>query len=394
MRGSEMLERIAILLGITLASHRTHAALVERVKELTCLHGVARALGQHEAELSAILHEVVALLPPAWQFPEAACARIVLDGRTYATPGFEQPRSCQSADIIVRGQTRGKVEVAYVDSRPPADEGPFLAEERALINSVAQELSSLVERQAIGEERARLQEQLRHADRLATIGQFSASVAHELNEPLVTILGFAQLCRRQEGLPAAAVADLDKIVAATLHAREIVRKLMLFARPRPPVREQVNLARIVEEGIPLLESRARKAGIEIHRRVEADLPEIPADPNQLRQVLANLLANAIHAMPNGGLLFLEAYIEAGSVILALEDRGVGMSAEVLQRIFEPFFTTKDVEEGTGLGLPIVHGIVASHGGTMRVRSEPGKGSRFEVHLPISSPDAANAAPSG
>ncbi|HXZ44877.1 MAG TPA: ATP-binding protein, partial [archaeon] len=366
-----MLQRIVILLGITLARHRTQAALVERVKELTCLHGIARAVGQYEADLAAVLQEVVALLPPAWQYPEAARARIVLDGRVYVTPGVEQTRSRQSADIIVRGHTRGKVEVGYVDARPLADEGPFLAEERALINSVAQELGSLVARRTIEEERARLQEQLRHADRLATIGQLSAGVAHELNEPLAAILGFAQLCRKHESLPPPAAADIDKIIGATLHARETVKKLMLFARPSPPVREQVNLKWVVQEGIPLLESRARKAGIEIRRRVDAELPEILADPNQLYQVLVNLMVNAIQAMPDGGLLSLETYTEGGCVVLAVEDQGVGMTAGVLQHIFDPFFTTKDAGEGTGLGLPVVHGIVTSHGGTIRVRSEPG-----------------------
>ncbi len=387
-----MLERAAILLGVTLAEHRTHAALVERVKELTCLHGIARAVGRHDADVPTILHEIVALLPPAWQYPESARARILLDARVYATSGFGQVGACQSADIVVRGQSRGKVEVVYVDQRPPADEGPFLTEERALINSVARELSLLVEQRTVEEERTRLQEQLRHADRLATIGQLSAGVAHELNEPLAGILGFAQLCRKHERLPGPAVADLDKIIGATLHAREIVKRLVQFARPRSPLREKVSLKRIVEEGIPLLETPARTAGIEIRRRVNADLPEILADPNQLRQVLVNLMANAIQAMPSGGVLSLEAYAEDGCIVLAVEDQGLGMTAEILERIFEPFFTTKDVEEGTGLGLPVVHGIVTAHGGTMRVRSEPGKGSRFEVHLPIVPPNAGNAGP--
>jgi two-component system NtrC family sensor kinase len=387
-----MLERVAVLLGITLANSRTQAALVERVKELTCLHGIARAVGQHETDIPTILHEIVALLPPAWQYPEATRARIILEGRTYATPGFEQTGDRQAADIVLRGQVCGTVEVGYVGPQPPADEGPFLVEERTLIDSVAQELGSLLERRTIGEERARLVEQLRHADRLATIGQLAAGVAHELNEPLATTLGFAQLCRKHPGLPAPARADLDKIVAATLHAREIVKKLVLFARAQPPAREQVSLRLLVEEGIPFLESRARQTGIEIRRRVHPDLPEILADPHQIHQVLVNLVANAIQAMPTGGQLRLEAYAEAGGVVLAVEDEGVGMTAQVLQNIFDPFFTTKDVGEGTGLGLSVVHGIVTAHGGTIQVRSEPGKGSRFEVRLPLSPPETSRPEP--
>jgi signal transduction histidine kinase len=372
---------------------RTQAALVERVKELTCLHGIARAAGQHDVALPAILQEVVGLLPPAWQYPEVAQARIVLDGRTYATPGFRPGGATQSADIVVRGQARGQVEVVYGEPRPPAHEGPFLKEERALIDSVARELASLVVRRTIEEERTRLQEQVRHADRLATIGQLSAGVAHELNEPLATMLGFAQLCRKHPGLPASVIADLDKIIAANLHAREIIKKLMLFARERPPTREKLSLHRVIHEGLSYVESRAAKAEVEVRRQIESDLPDVFGDPNQLVQVLVNLAVNAIQAMPEGGALTVDVFIEGGCVVLAVEDQGVGMTREAAARAFEPFFTTKEVGVGTGLGLSVVHGIVTAHGGTIRVESEPGKGSRFEVRLPTAPPDAPVPSPS-
>jgi signal transduction histidine kinase len=367
---------------------RTQAALAERVKELTCLHGIARAVGRPDADLSTILQEVVGLLPPAWQYPEVAHARIVLDGRQYATGSVARTHAIQSADIVVRGHVRGRVEVAYVEPRPPADEGPFLKEERALIDSVAHEMASLVSRRMLDEERARLQEQVRHADRLATIGQLSAGVAHELNEPLATMLGFAQLCRKHPGLPASVTADLDKIITATLHAREIIKKLMLFARERPPVQERVDLRRVIDEGCAFVEARAAKADVEIQRRIQPDLPTVYADPNQLVQVLVNLVVNAVQAMPEGGLLTVDAFTENSVVVLAVEDQGVGMTPEAAHRAFEPFFTTKDVGVGTGLGLAVVHGIVTAHGGTIRVQSEPGKGSRFEVRLPIVPPGAS------
>jgi signal transduction histidine kinase len=127
--------------------------------------------------------------------------------------------------------------------------------------------------------------------------------------------------------------------------------------------------------------------------VEPDLPEILADPNQLVQVLVNLAVNAIQAMPDGGRLIVEAYTENGDVVLAVEDQGIGMAREVAERVFEPFFTTKGVGEGTGLGLSVVHGIVTAHGGSMRVQSAAGEGSRFEAHLPSTpagTPGAATA----
>jgi signal transduction histidine kinase len=258
---------------------------------------------------------------------------------------------------------------------------------------VARELASLVVRRTIEDERTRRQEQVRHADRLATIGQLSAGVAHELNEPLATMLGFAQLCRKHPGLPASVTADLDKIIAANLHAREIIKKLMLFARERPPTREKISLHRVIHEGLSYVESRAAKADVEIRRRIECDLPEIYGDPNQLVQVLVNLAVNAIQAMPEGGALTVDAFSENGCVVLAVEDQGVGMTRQAAERAFEPFFTTKEVGVGTGLGLSVVHGIVTSHGGTIRVESEPGRGSRFEVRLPTTPPDAPVPSPS-
>jgi signal transduction histidine kinase len=386
-----MSESTAMPLDPSLAGRRTEAALVERVKELTCLHGVARAVGRHDEPLAAILEQIVALLPPAWQYPDVTRARIVLDGTVHATAGEEAPAASQAADILVAGRCRGSVTVSYADARPPADEGPFLREERALLDSIAQEVSLLVERRTVEAERQRLQEQLRHADRLATIGQLAAGVAHELNEPLAAVLGFAQLCRKQPGLPAGAVGDLDRIVSAALHAREIVRKLILFAREQPPERQPTHLARIFEEAMPFLDSRARQAGVEIRRRLAPDLPVVLADPSQLTQVLVNLVVNAIQAMPEGGALLLEAYAERGIVVLAVEDHGVGMGPETVERIFEPFFTTKDVGEGTGLGLSVVHGIVTAHGGRITVRSEPGVGTRFEVRLPAAPADGVPGA---
>jgi two-component system NtrC family sensor kinase len=142
-----------------------------------------------------------------------------------------------------------------------------------------------------------------------------------------------------------------------------------------------------------VEPRAAKAGIEIQRRVAPGLPEIQADSHQLVQVVVNLLVNAIQAMPGGGVVVLEAYTEKGYVVWAVADQGVGMGPETIERIFEPFFTTKGVGEGTGLGLSVVHGIVTAHGGHMQVQSEPGKGSRFEAHLPIAGSSVAGKAAS-
>jgi signal transduction histidine kinase len=125
-----------------------------------------------------------------------------------------------------------------------------------------------------------------------------------------------------------------------------------------------------------------KEGIELVRDLSSDLPEVHADPSQLNQVLVNLVINAIQAMPSGGRLTLQTLHDKDHVSLIVEDTGTGMDGEVLKKIYTPFFTTKDVGQGTGLGLPVVHGIVTSHGGSISVESHVNQGSRFEIQLPL------------
>ena len=223
---------------------------------------------------------------------------------------------------------------------------------------------------------------MRHADRLAKIGQLTAGVAHELNEPLGNILGFSQLSLKTGSLPEQVYKDLENIVKATLHAREIIKKLMLFSRQTPPQETQVDLNRLVEDVSYLFESRCAKNGITMLKSLGRNLPTIKADPSQLQQVLTNLIVNAFQALPDGGELRLETLADTDYVYLLVQDSGIGMTPETLKQIFLPFFTTKDVKQGTGLGLSVVHGIVKAHGGSIDVESRIGRGSCFRIKFPL------------
>ena len=367
-------------------SYSTKSALTERVKELTCLYGIAQIAGQPGISLAGIIQRIVELLPPAWQYPETAFARIILDGISYTTQGFRECSQKQTAKIIVEGMPRGIVELLYVEEKPDLDEGPFLKEERNLIDAVARQVASIVERRQAEQDKLKLHNQLLHADRLATIGMLAAGVAHELNEPLGNILGFAQLAKKCPGIPASAKHDIGKIEAASLHAREIIQKLLVFARQAPPQKTHVNLNQVVEDGLYFFEARCAKEGIELIRLLSPDLPEITADPGQFNQLLVNLVVNALQSMPGAGKITVQTQFCDHKVLLSVEDTGTGMSKEVLDKIFIPFFTTKDVGHGTGLGLPVVYGIVTAHGGSINVKSEPGCGTRFEIQLPAVEPD--------
>jgi len=378
----DLYQDVAQTLGDAFAQRRTGVSLRERVKELRCLYGIVQLAVQPGLTIDTLLQSIVELLPPAWLYPEITSARIAFDEKVFSSTSVRHGRSKQEADIVVNGVTRGKVEVILSAEKPELDEGPFMKEERRLIDTVAGEIGLIIERKLLEKERSRLQNQLMHADRLATIGQLAAGVAHELNEPLESILGFSQLVKKSSELAGQAQKDVERIIKAALHAREVVKKLVTFARQQTPEKVETNLNTIVEDGLYFLESRCTKAGIKVVRELSPTLPAIAADPVQLHQALVNIVVNAIHAMPLGGTLTIRTLFDDPHVVLGVEDTGIGMNEDVLKNIFTPFFTTKAAGQGTGLGLSVVHGIISSHGGSIRVESKPGQGSLFEIRIPI------------
>jgi len=367
---------------------KERSELIERNKELTCLYGMAQVVENSKATLPQILQSVSELIPPAFQFPEITSSRIQIDQHIYSTPGFKKSNQKLTEKLIIQGIKRGAVEVIYSEKHPERSdiEIPFLQEEKNLLKTIAGQVALIIEKREADNKRYELEGQLRHADRLAKIGQLTAGVAHELNEPIGNILGFAQLASKNPDLPEQVCRDLEHIVRSSLHAREIIKKLMLFSRQMPHQKIRLNLNNLVKEGLSFIEPRFTKNDVEFIQDLTPNLPEITADPSQLRQVLVNLVVNAYQAMPNGGILTIKTLSEIDNVILVVLDTGVGMDQETLGQIFLPFFTTKDVDQGTGLGLSVAHGIITAHGGKIDVQSQKGKGSRFEIRFPFTCED--------
>lgn len=359
-----------------------NAALRERVKELTCLYEIDKLASGTTRTLDEILRGIVEVVRHAWHYPEVTHVRAVVDTREFLSDGFRDGVERQSAVIVARRVPRGRIEVHYAEAMPPLDEGPFLKEERALLETVALHIGAILERCEAEAEREILQQQLRHADRLATIGELAAGVAHELNEPLNNVLGFAQLAKKHPDLAAQVRTDIERIEAAALQARSTIRKLLVFARQSPPQLTGVDLNRLIVEGLQFFDTRCVRDGVELKVSLCPDLPEVTGDPSQLTQVLVNLVVNALQAMPDGGQLTVSTGREEESFFFSVEDTGIGMTEDVAAKLFVPFFTTKDVGQGTGLGLPVVHGVVSAHGGTIRVESSPGQGTRMTVQLPL------------
>jgi len=235
-----------------------------------------------------------------------------------------------------------------------------------------------------------LEQQLFHADRLATVGQLAAGIAHEINGPLNNILGYAQLSAKQEDLPEQVYHDLDNIIRFSLHAREVVKKVMLFSRQVPPKHNEIDLNEVIKESLYFIEPLCRNNDIDVECRLEENLPRIIGDFSQLRQVVVNLMVNSAQAISDkGGKIIVGTSSQINDpVVVSIKDTGTGMSAETLEQCFMPFFTTKDVDQGTGLGLAVVHGIIKSHNGTITAESIIGEGSCFRISFPLSTDKGA------
>ena len=228
----------------------------------------------------------------------------------------------------------------------------------------------------------RVQEQLVQASKLSAIGELAAAVAHEVNNPLTGILGFAELLMGELSESDPRHAEVVVIRDEALRSRAIVRALLEFARPRPPQRVPSDINELARSSLDLIRFRAAESGVKIVSSF-GDLPGVAIDSDAVRQVLLNLFNNAVEAMPDGGELRLTTVAEPERVGIVVADVGVGMDDRTRQRIFVPFFSTRAGSgAGTGLGLPISLQIVESHGGSIDVDSKPGQGSVFTVWLPI------------
>ena len=246
-------------------------------------------------------------------------------------------------------------------------------------------------------ERKRLEEQLRQSQKMEAVGRLAGGVAHDFNNWLTAIQGYAGLAMEQVDEATPLYRDLQQIQVASMRAADIIRQLLLFSRRQPMVSAPLNINGLVEGLLKMLR-RLIGEDIAIETDLVSDLWTVQGDPSNIEQVIVNLAVNARDAMPEGGKLKIatknvvvdDAYCRSipdarpgRFVCLAIEDTGVGMSREIMERLFEPFFTTKEPGKGIGLGLATVYGIVKAHNGWINVYSEPGQGATFKVYLPAS-----------
>ena len=322
-------------------------------------------------------------------YPECSVGRAAADGCTHAeiTRPDDQIFSVTTSPVVDAGEGAAVVQVAKNVT--------YEIRNARRMRQMSDELAATNERLVATVERLKAtQAQLLQAEKLSAIGQLVAGVAHELNNPLTSVIGYAQLLREEllaaspdapSRDPADLASDLRRIAEESERAARIVRNLLAFARRQAAAREPQDLGDLAGRVLALRAYECRLNGVEIETSFAPGLPTVLADGGQLQQALLNLVLNAEQAMRGSQrrrlALATRMADECGAVEISIADTGHGISEENQRRIFDPFFTTRDVGEGTGLGLSICYGIARDHGGQIAVRSRVGEGTTFSVLLP-------------
>jgi len=249
---------------------------------------------------------------------------------------------------------------------------------------------NITEQKHMEVERKELERKAQVASRLASVGEMASGIAHEINNPLTGVVGFAQLLAEREDLPEDVREELKIIHEGGERVAKIIKGLLSFARQSKPKREYISINEVVEEVIKLRQYELKTSNIEVINRFDPELPWTMADSGQLQQIFINLVVNAEQEMSRAhgkGRLEIKTELAGDMIHISFKDDGPGIAKEHIERIFDPFFTTKEVGKGTGLGLSLSHGIIAEHGGRLYAESEPGKGATFVVELPVLAEEA-------
>lgn len=307
------------------------------------------------------------------------------DPRAKYIPHRRAARKLLSLPLLIRETPRGVMNI-----HNKKDGSDFTKDDLDLLNIFANQTTVAIENFRLFREVSRelqrvteLQTQLIQSEKLSAIGQLVAGVAHEINNPLGIILGYAELLQRQTNDPSAQ-KSLKAIRQATMRAASIVKNLLTFARKQEPNLVAVNVNDVIRSVTELLQHQLKVNNILLFTDFDESIDPVKADIQQLQQVFFNLLTNAMQAMEGmkDGRIVIETRQHNGTVAISVTDNGPGIKAEHLTKLFEPFFTTKPLGKGTGLGLSICYGIIKEFGGEITVTSAPGKGATFVVELPV------------
>lgn len=346
-------------------------SLATLVAEL--LPSLALGLGFAEIEVSLVDPETGRLV--SWPPPEPR--------KPVPVPAGANEGRMLEVPVAIQGRVTGRLRARVTSPDLSA------ADAEQILRIVGSQVAVVAENARLYEGLRRQMEDLRatqaqlvQSAKLAAIGELAANIAHEINNPMTSILGYATLML-EEGVEASSRSDyLKTIQSEALRIRETVRALLDFSRQRDFTMERVDIAQALKDTLALVRRHAALSNIAIDEKYDSELPLVEVDVPQCKQVFLNLITNALDAMPNGGTFTVSTARDREFVRIDFADTGQGIPPANLEKIFDPFFTTKPAVKGTGLGLSVSLGIIQSHGGTIDVKSEIGKGSVFSVKLPI------------
>jgi signal transduction histidine kinase len=330
-----------------------------------------------------------------WANEEPVWIPDVVNDFDFHRGSFRAPENLHGAfafPVKVRSEVLGVIEFFSTEIREPDEDL------KKMVRAIGDEIGQFVERMRaeaalrhsednLRRQAQELEQQLVASGRLVAIGELTASMAHEFNNPLGIIIGFAQGLLGDMEPNDPNYHHIEIIIEEAQRCERIVQELLEFGRPKNTEFVEIDVKEVIDKTLDLVSSLAAKNHVEATSEIPAELPRIHADPQQLQQVLLNLTLNALDAMPHGGRLTVGTSNSAAHLVISVTDTGYGIDADALPRIFQPFFTAKK-RRGLGLGLPICDRIVKSHGGKISVESHEGKGTRFEIHLPLSRKTAA------
>jgi signal transduction histidine kinase len=362
--------------------------LTARTSQLESLHHIGEMITS-QLNLQALAGEVLPGLAKSLGFSEI---EVSLLGAGPTEPSARLAARTESVGddgvtidvpMAIQGRITGRLRARMAN--------PGLSPEDAeqVLRIVASQVAVAAENARLYEGLQRQMEELRNTEaqlvqsaKLAAIGELAANVAHEINNPMTSILGYATLLYEETPDSSPRKETLKLIQNESLRIREIVRALLDFSRQRDFAKEMVDIRQAVKDTLALIQRHAVLSNCKIVEQYGDKLPLVEIDAPQCKQVFLNLVTNALDAMPHGGTLTVTVAQRDETIRIEFADTGTGIPEANLARIFEPFFTTKPAVKGTGLGLSVSLGIVQAHGGAIEVASEPGKGSRFTVVLPL------------
>ncbi len=249
----------------------------------------------------------------------------------------------------------------------------------------------ITERKQLEAEQQELRQRAEISSRLAAVGEMAAGIAHEINNPLTSVLGFSELLAEEE-LPPETRQHVKHIVDGSKRVKSIVQRMLTFARQHKPFKTTTGIHGLIDNTLDMRSYVLKTANIEVIKEYDPGLPWVTVDPGQMQQVFLNLLINAEHAIKEAGrargIIRISTCADSNNLCIRFNDNGTGMTEETRARIFQPFFTTKDPGEGTGLGTSLAHSIIVDQGGAIEVESKPGEGSTFIIRLPLKQEEPA------